>query len=49
VAFEIEIQENQATKKYHKNREDIDHTTIILELENKRNSQVAFAKEMTKC
>jgi hypothetical protein len=49
VAFEIEIQEINHKKKITKSR-DIDHTTIILELEKtKKHSQFAFAKEMTKC
>ncbi|HEY4617053.1 MAG TPA: FMN-binding negative transcriptional regulator [Flavobacterium sp.] len=50
VAFEIEIQEIQATKKMSQNRDDIDHATIILELEKTENSQsVAVANEMKKC
>jgi transcriptional regulator len=50
VAFEIEIQEIQAIKKMSQNRDDIDHSTIILELEKTKNAQsIAVAKEMTKC
>jgi len=50
VAFEIEIQEIQATKKMSQNRDDIDHTTIVLELEKTKNEQsIAVAKEMKKC
>lgn len=50
VAFEIEIEEIQATKKMSQNRDDMDHATIILELEKTKNSQsVAVANEMKKC
>jgi transcriptional regulator len=50
VAFEIEIQEIQAAKKMSQNRNEIDHSTIILELEKIKNTQsIAVAKEMKKC
>jgi transcriptional regulator len=50
VAFEIEIQEIQATKKMSQNRDDIDHSNIILELEKTKSAQsIAVAKEMIKC
>lgn len=50
VAFEIEIQEIQATKKISQNRDDIDHATIIVELEKTEKAEsIAIAKEMTKC
>lgn len=50
VAFEIEIEEIQATKKISQNRDDMDHATIILELEKTKNSQsIAVAEEMKKC
>lgn len=50
VAFEIEIQEIQATKKMSQNRDDIDHSNIILELEKTKSAQsIAVAKEMKKC
>lgn len=50
VAFEIEIQEIQATKKMSQNRDDIDHSNIVLELENTKNEQsITVAKEMKKC
>lgn len=50
VAFEIEIQEIQATKKMSQNRNDIDHENIIFELERTKNEHsIAVAKEMTKC
>lgn len=50
IAFEIEIQEIQATKKMSQNRNDIDHENIIFELERTKNEHsIAVAKEMTKC
>lgn len=50
VSFEIEIQEIQATKKMSQNRDDIDHSNIILELEKTKSAQsIAVAKEMKKC
>lgn len=50
VAFQIEIQEIQATKKMSQNRDDLNHATIILELEKTENNQsVAVANEMKKC
>lgn len=50
VAFEIEIQEIQATKKMSQNRNDLDHENIILELEKTKNEQsIAVATEMKKC
>ncbi|MGO4818184.1 FMN-binding negative transcriptional regulator [Flavobacterium sp. W22_SRS_FP1] len=50
VAFEIEIQEIQATKKMSQNRDDTDHSNIILELEKTKSAQsIAVAKEMIKC
>ena len=50
VAFEIEIEEIQATKKMSQNRDDKDFQNIISELEKTENIQsIAIAKEMSKC
>jgi transcriptional regulator len=50
VAFEIEIEEIQATKKMSQNRDDKNYQNIISELEktNKKES-IAVANEMKKC
>lgn len=50
VAFEIEIQDIQSTKKMSQNRNDLDHKNIVLELEKTKNEQsIAVADEMKKC
>ena len=50
VAFEIEINEIQATKKMSQNRDDKNYQNIISELEKTKNTDaVAVAKEMKKC
>lgn len=50
VAFEIEIQDIQSTKKMSQNRGESDYKNIILELEKTENSQsIAVADEMKKC
>jgi transcriptional regulator len=50
IAFEIEIDEIQATKKLSQNRDTINYSNIITELENTKNPQsIAVAKEMLKC
>jgi transcriptional regulator len=50
VAFEIEIEEIQATKKMSQNRDDKNYQTIISELEKTNKSQaIAVANEMKKC
>lgn len=49
-AFEIEIDEIQATKKMSQNRDDANYTNIITELEKTEDPQaIAVAKEMSKC
>lgn len=49
-AFEIEIDEIQATKKLSQNRDDHNYKNIISELEKTKNPQsVALAQEMSKC
>ena len=50
VAFEIEIEEIQATKKMSQNRDDKNYQNIISELEktNKKEA-IAVANEMKKC
>jgi transcriptional regulator len=50
IAFEIEIEEIQATKKMSQNRDDANYKNIISELEKTENPQaIAVAKEMSKC
>ncbi len=50
VAFEIEIDEIQATRKMSQNRDDINYQTIITELEkNNTTDSIATANEMKKC
>lgn len=50
VAFEIEIEEIQATKKMSQNRDDKDYQNIISELEKtNENQSIAVANEMKKC
>lgn len=50
IAFEIEINEIQATKKLSQNRDDHNYKNIISELEKTENAQaIAVAKEMSKC
>ncbi|OUL61289.1 FMN-binding negative transcriptional regulator [Flavobacterium sp. AJR] len=50
IAFEIEIDEIQATKKMSQNRDDINYKNIITALEKTENPQsIAVAKEMEKC
>lgn len=50
VAFEIEIQEIQATHKLSQNRDDKNYENIILELEKTNDNQsIAVANEMKKC
>lgn len=50
IAFEIEIDEIQATKKMSQNRDDADYKNIISALEKTENPQsIAVAKEMAKC
>ncbi|MDX6182316.1 FMN-binding negative transcriptional regulator [Flavobacterium sp. Fl-77] len=49
-AFEIEIDEIQATKKMSQNRDDTNYKNIITALEKTENPQaIAVAKEMSKC
>ena len=49
IAFEIEIDEIQATKKLSQNRDAKNYTNIITELEKTKNPQsLAIAKEMAK-
>ncbi|MGQ7945153.1 FMN-binding negative transcriptional regulator [Flavobacterium sp. WC2509] len=49
IAFEIEIDEIQATKKLSQNRDDKNYANIITELEKTKNPQsIAVAKEMNK-
>jgi transcriptional regulator len=49
IAFEIEIDEIQATKKLSQNRDAKNYTNIITELEKTKNPQsIALAKEMNK-
>lgn len=50
IAFEIEIDEIQATKKMSQNRDDVNYKNIITALEKTENPQsIAVAKEMEKC
>jgi transcriptional regulator len=50
VAFEIEIEEIQATKKMSQNRDDKNYQNIISELEKtKENQSIGVANEMKKC
>lgn len=50
VAFEIEIEEIQATKKMSQNRDDKNYQNIISELEKtKEKDAIAVANEMKKC
>lgn len=50
IAFEIKIEEIQATKKMSQNRDDHNYKNIITELEKIENPQaIAVAKEMLKC
>ncbi|MBG6110663.1 transcriptional regulator [Flavobacterium sp. CG_9.10] len=50
VAFEIEIDEIQATKKMSQNRDDKNYQNIISELEKTNiNQSIAVANEMKKC
>ncbi|MEN2400444.1 FMN-binding negative transcriptional regulator [Flavobacterium sp. MC2016-06] len=50
IAFEIEIDEIQATKKMSQNRDAANYKNIISELEKTENAQsIAVAKEMAKC
>ena len=50
VAFEIEINEIQATKKISQNRDEKNHQNIISELEKvNTNQSIAIANEMKKC
>ncbi|WP_188049722.1 FMN-binding negative transcriptional regulator [Flavobacterium sp. GP15] len=50
VAFEIEIEEIQATRKMSQNRDEKNYQNIILELEKKNTTEsIATAKEMKKC
>ncbi|MCV9930304.1 FMN-binding negative transcriptional regulator [Flavobacterium sp. LS1R49] len=50
IAFEIEIDEIQATKKMSQNRDDVNYKNIITALEKTENPQsIAVAKEMSKC
>lgn len=50
VAFEIEIQEIQATHKLSQNRDDKNYENIIAELEKTNDNQsIAVANEMKKC
>ncbi|WP_310378962.1 FMN-binding negative transcriptional regulator [Flavobacterium sp.] len=50
VAFEIEIEEIQATRKLSQNRDDKNYQNIILELEKTNDNQsIAVANEMKKC
>jgi transcriptional regulator len=50
VAFEIEIEEIQATKKMSQNRDDINFQNIISELQKtNENQSIATANEMKKC
>ena len=49
IAFEIDIDEIQATKKLSQNRDAKNYTNIITELEKTKNPQsLAIAKEMAK-
>jgi transcriptional regulator len=50
VAFEIEIEEIQATKKMSQNRDDKNYQKIIFELQKiNENQSIAVANEMKKC
>ena len=50
IAFEIEIDEIQATRKLSQNRDKHNYSNIISELEKTKNPQsIAVAKEMSKC
>ncbi|MBF7090545.1 FMN-binding negative transcriptional regulator [Flavobacterium sp. ALJ2] len=49
IAFEIEIDEIQATKKMSQNRDDVNYKNIIIALEKTENPQsIVVAKEMSK-